>query len=89
MTLTREQIALMLVGYIEHKISLSEIVHKSETWIQDAAFESGFEDDIMVVLSQLGLADVKVFGLGIEDLEGMFNTLGYKLDFKPQFEKAA
>jgi hypothetical protein len=80
MTLTKKDVATMLVNYFQHKISLSELVSWAETMVIDANISEGEEEVIMDVLGKIGLADVKQFGLYWEDCEQILNKLGYKFE---------
>jgi hypothetical protein len=82
-------IANLLIDYLNHSIDVTYLTSKCEEWVNNAGLEEGNEDVLMNVLSKLGLADVKAFGLGIEEIEHYFQLLGYKLDLKPEYSKAA
>ena len=53
-------------------------------WAEQSLIDSQYEDDnfhtIRNSLSQLGLADVKAFGLEWKDCETIMEKLGYKLE---------
>ena len=55
-------------------------------WAENALMESEYEDDdkhtIRTALAQLGLSDVKAFGLEGKDCEAIMKSLGYKLEVK-------
>ena len=61
-------------------MSLEDLVN----WAEQALIESSFEDDnshtIRNTLSQLGLADVKAFGLEWKDCQAIMENLGFKLE---------
>jgi cobyrinic acid a,c-diamide synthase len=79
MIITKQQLAIKLLNYLQHKISLAELV----TWAENALMEADIQDEdtevIRNILAQLGLADVKTFGLYWEDCVEMMNKLGYNL----------
>jgi hypothetical protein len=89
MIITRQDIANLLIDYLNHSIDLYFLTDTCEKWLNLAELEENQEDVLMEVLSKLGLADVKAFGLAIQDIENMFQLLGYKLDLKPEYSKAA
>ena len=65
---------------MQHKITLSQLTD----WAENAIMEDGFEEKSLIKLvSRIGLADVKAFGLLWEDCEIFFKELGYniKIDF--------
>ncbi|MCA1759916.1 MAG: hypothetical protein LC658_09120 [Bacteroidales bacterium] len=53
------------------------------TWAENAFMEGDIQDEdpevIRDILAQLGLADVKTFGLYWEDCKSMMKKLGYTL----------
>jgi hypothetical protein len=75
--ITREQAADMIASYLHHEVTIAQLVDWSENAIMDANFA---EQDISVlsrVLSRIGLADVRAFGLTWEDCEDMLKQLGF------------
>jgi ABC-type transport system involved in cytochrome c biogenesis ATPase subunit len=79
MIITKQQLAVSLLNYLQHKISLEELV----TWAENAFMEGEIQDEdtdtIRDILARLGLADVKTFGLYWEDCDDMMKKLGYNL----------
>ena len=79
MIITKQQLAVKLLNYLQNKISLEELV----AWAENALMEADIQDDdtnvIRDILAQLGLADVKTFGLYWEDCSNMMKKLGYNL----------
>ena len=80
--ITKEIIAAKLLAYLQHRLSIRELVD----WAEQSLAESNYEDDqlhtIRNILAQLGLADVKAFGLEYQDCESMMQKLGYTLEVK-------
>ncbi len=80
--ITKKIIAEKLLAYLQHVISLTEIV----AWAEQALLEADYKDDsshtIRNILAQLGTADVKAFGLEWRDCERIMENLGYKLEVK-------
>ena len=78
--ITKKITADKLLAYLQHRLSLEDLVN----WAEQALIESSFEDDnshtIRNTLSQLGLADVKAFGLEWKDCEAIMEKLGFKLE---------
>ncbi len=73
---TRRDVVGKLKNYLHHQISLAELVD----WAEDAMREEEFEEldfeELRDVVSRLGVADVRAFGLTWEDCEEMLNRLG-------------
>jgi hypothetical protein len=77
--ITKQSIAMRLLAYMKHEISLSQLVDWAENAIMEGGFEPGSENDIRKVLGKLGVADVNNFGLLWEDCEQLMAQLGYKV----------
>jgi hypothetical protein len=79
MIVTKQQLAINLLNYLQGKYSLSELV----SWAEDSVMEGDIqgEDPGMVrdILGRLGLADVREFGLYWEDCVEIMQKLGYVL----------
>lgn len=79
MIITKQQLAVKLLNYLQHKISLEELV----AWAENAFMEGVIQDEdtevIRDILAKLGLADVKAFGLYWEDCDNIMKKLGYTL----------
>jgi len=79
MIITREIVAKKLHGYLKHKITLAQLVDWAENAMMDAEFEEPYSNQITEVISRLGLADVKAFGLLWEDCELFLRKLGFNV----------
>lgn len=79
MIITKKILADKILHYLQHKITLSELVD----WAENATMKNAFEEKdfgiIDVIVSAIGLADVKAFGLTWEDCEKYLNKLGYRV----------
>ncbi|MBI5197959.1 MAG: hypothetical protein HZA19_05050 [Nitrospirae bacterium] len=77
--ITRQDVATRLIDYLNHHLTLEELVH----WAEDAMMEGDLDDqDVEVlrdVLARIGLADVKEFGLSWENWEEFLSRLGYQV----------
>ena len=77
MTITKQTVANKMLAYLRHDISLAELVN----WAEEAMMEGEFEEQdraaISGVISRLGVADVRAFGLAWEDCEQLLRQLGY------------
>ena len=77
----RHQIAEKIQEYLKHSITPAQLVDWAETSIMTENFENKLCRDIV---AQLGISDVKSFGLTFQDCENMLKQLGYEvnLNFK-------
>ena len=77
MPITKQVVANKIAAYLRHEIALTELVD----WAEDAMMEGEFADDetaaVSGVVSCLGVADVRAFGLAWEDCEQLLRQLGY------------
>lgn len=80
--ISKKTIAAKLLAYLQHRTSLAEVV----AWAEQALLDADYKDDpahtIRNILAQLGVADVKAFGLEWRDCEGIMERLGFKLEVK-------
>jgi hypothetical protein len=77
--ITKKIIAEQLNNYLLHKISLTELVDWAEKAILVGKFEEKNYKKIRDVLAQIGLADVRNFGLDWENCEQILNKIGYAI----------
>lgn len=77
MTITRQSVAEKLAGYLRHEIALAQLVDWAETALMDGEFAEQDMDALRSVVSRIGIADVRAFGLTWEDCEQLLRTLGY------------
>lgn len=80
--ITKEIIANKLLAYLQHRMSLEDLVDWAEQSLMNGSFEEDEFHTIRNALSQLGLADVKAFGLEWKDCEAIMESLGFKLEVK-------
>jgi hypothetical protein len=77
MLITKKIVADEIAAYLHHDITLVQLVD----WAEHAMMEDEFEEDglaaIRSVVSRLGVADVRAFGLTWEDCEELLGQLGY------------
>ncbi len=78
MKITRKDVARKIVDYLHHQITRQELVDWAENMMMDADFESHDLKALRDVVSRLGLADVKAFGMTWEDCEYFLSRLGYQ-----------
>ena len=78
MKITRKDAARKIADYLHHRITLAELVDWAENMMMEADFESHDFEALRDVISRLGLADVKAFGMTWEDCEYFLSRLGYQ-----------
>ncbi len=78
MIITRKDIAGKIIEYLQHKISLPELVNWAESMMMEADFEPHDFETLRDIISRLGIADVKAFGMTWEDCEQFLFRLGYE-----------
>lgn len=78
MTITREILARQLSDYLQHRITLTQLVDWAEHAMMDAEFDERDFETIRDIASRIGLADVREFGLTWEDCEDYLTRLGYR-----------
>ncbi len=79
MIITKKIVAGKILDYLHHKITFAQLVDWAENAEMDGEFEDKDFELINEIVSRLGLADVKAFGLLWEDWENYLNKLGYKV----------
>jgi len=77
MLITRQTAAAKLEAYLHHQITLAELVDWAENAMMEGDFAEKDTEALRAVVSRLGVADVRVFGLSWEDCEQLFRQLGY------------
>ena len=75
--ITHQMVAEKLVAYLQHDLSLADLVAWSESAMMDGEFEHRHFASIRDVVARLGVADVRAFGLTWEDCEELLRRLGY------------
>ena len=82
MLITREVVAAKLTAYLQGHVPFSELVSWAEDVMQEGDFAPKDSDTLREIVSNLGLADVKAFGLEWEDCNKYLNRLGYVVQIK-------
>jgi hypothetical protein len=82
MKVTRQNVAHKLIDYLYHRITLSELVNWAELSMMEADFEEKDYEILRDIISRLGLADVKAFGITWEECVNILQLLGYRVDLK-------
>lgn len=79
--ITRHTVAEKLHHYLNHEVSLTELVDWCENVVTEGDIADEDTDVVMDVAARVGLADVENFGLLWEDCDAMLKKLGYELNF--------
>lgn len=78
MIITRKDVAKKIIEYLQHHITQAELVDWAESMMMEADFEPQDFETIRDIISRLGVADVKAFGMAWEDCEQFLSSLGYQ-----------
>ena len=78
MLVTKQTAAQKLTAYLHHENSLAQLVDWAETALQDGEFADQDAEALRFVVSRLGVADIRAFGLTWEDCENLLDRLGYR-----------
>ena len=82
MKITRQNVGQKLIDYLYHRITLAELVDWAESAMMEADFEEQDYEIVRDIVSRVGLADVKAFGITWENCEDFLSRLGYRLMIK-------
>lgn len=77
MIITKKILANMLIQYINRRIDLSDLVNWAEEMIEESDFEDENFELLRDITAQIGLADVREFGLSWDDCYNYLYKLGY------------
>ena len=75
--ITRESVADKLAAYLQHELSLTDLVAWAESAMMDGEFDPAHVTTIRDAVARIGVADVRAFGLTWEDCEQLLAKLGY------------
>jgi cobyrinic acid a,c-diamide synthase len=77
MIITKQTVADKIAAYLHHRITLAQLVD----WAENALMQDEFSEEdaatISAVVSRLGVADVRAFGLTWADCEQLLGQLGF------------
>jgi hypothetical protein len=85
--ITKQHIAQQLLSYLNHQLTLAQLVDWAENAIMQGEIDAEVPKSIMQILGRIGVADVKEFGMLWEDCESIMRELGYEI--KVDAHKAA
>ena len=75
--ITAQTVAEKLTAYLHHELILTDLVDWAELAMMEGEFSKERHEVIRDVVSRLGVADVKAFGLTWEECERFLVRLGY------------
>ncbi|HEV2973199.1 MAG TPA: hypothetical protein VGY55_24750 [Pirellulales bacterium] len=77
MQITKKTAAEKIAAYLQHVITLEQLVGWSENSMMEGEFDEHDVDVLRPVVARLGVADVRAFGLTWDDCEQALRQLGY------------
>ena len=75
--INRQSVAEKIAAWLHHDLSLDGLVDWAEQALMREDFEDAHPATLAAVVSRLGTADVRSFGLTWEDCEDLLKRLGY------------
>jgi len=75
--ITRQTVAQKIAAYLQHGITLEQLVDWAESAVMEGEFAPEEMQTLRKVVPRLGVADVRAFGLTWEDCERLLQELGY------------
>lgn len=75
--ITRQTVAEKLAAHLRHDLSLDRLVAWAESVLMEGEFDQAHLPTIRDVVTRIGVADVRAFGLTWEDCEQLLSQLGY------------
>jgi len=79
---TSKVVAEKLTSYLHHELELAGLVDWAEDIMMDGDFDKNNHEILRDIVSRLGVADVKTFGITWEECEKFFNQLGYSVNIQ-------
>ncbi len=78
--ITRETVRDQLLAYLNHQITLAQLVDWAENAMNEGALDPSDAPVLSDVIARLGAADVDGFGLSWDDCYNFLSGLGYKVE---------
>ena len=78
--ITRAIVQEKLLTYLNRHITLTELVDWAEQAMMEGEFDERDIDLLTEIVSRLGLADVREFGLSWDDCYEFLGRLGYRIE---------
>jgi hypothetical protein len=77
--ITNHTVVEKLTDYLSHRLTLADLVDWAEQAMREEEFDESNLETLRDIVSHLGLADVRAFGLTWEDCEAFLSRLGYQV----------
>ena len=77
--LTREIVRNQLLAYLNHRITLAQLVDWAENVMNSETFEPRDATLLGDVVARIGVADVENFGLAWDDCYDLLSRMGYQV----------
>ncbi len=77
MRITKQAVADKIGAYLHHEVTLAQLVDWAEKALMEGEFAKRDASTLSAVVSRLGVADVRAFGLAWEDCEQLLKQLGF------------
>lgn len=77
MIITKQTVADRIAAYLHHEITLPQLVDWAENALMEGEFAEPDIAAISAVVSRLGVADVRTFGLTWDDCDELLRQLGF------------
>ena len=74
MKITKQAVAAKIGAFLRQEITTEDLVDWAEGAVREGEFQSA---GVARIVARLGVADVRAFGLGWEDCQGLLKQLGY------------
>ena len=79
MKVTKKDVVDKILAYLNRSITLEQMVDWAERMICEADYEEKDFELIKEILSHLGVADIKEFGLSWDECYDYLSRLGYRV----------
>lgn len=79
---TSKVVAEKLTSFLHHELELAELVDWAENIMMDGDFDEDNYEILRDIVSRLGVADVRTFGITWEECERFLNQLGYSVNIQ-------
>ncbi len=78
MIITKELTRDQLLAYLNHYVTLPDLVDWAETALMEGELEEQNAETLRDIIAQIGLADVRQFGLSWTECSDILAKLGYR-----------
>ena len=82
MFITKELVRDQLLAYLNHTITLAQLVDWAEDALNKGDLEAQNSEALRDIIARLGLADVREFGLSWDDCYEFLARLGYQVQVR-------